>query len=307
MTDMCNMPELGLSHNLSPFVRQVSIQKYFNIMNEYTDPDNVFVYIQNGSCNYTLEGMTYRLDAGSVLIFPPFYSHLVVSADTGPIVEYIFHFDLFTGKDAEMPREELLELRRTDNAGAPPHIPGPIYKKLSLIEQNELEKKYLVMHREFCEEKPGYRLMTKALAVELLVLSLRGADTDLMPKDIGANAWSHIEKAMYYIDRHSHDPDLNNSLISRQIGISPNYLLFIFTEHLGLSVHKYLNNVRVNKAKQMIADSDKNFTQIAYECGFSSIHTFSKIFKREVGLSPSKYIFEIQRMDTVKKDKLSFI
>ncbi|CAL64997.1 substrate-binding domain-containing protein [Christiangramia forsetii] len=57
---------------------------------------------------------------------------------------------------------------------------------------------------------------------------------------------------------------------------------------LGVSISEYINSQRLNKAKNLLQDSDMNISEIAYEVGYSSPGYFSTSFKKEYGISPKE-------------------
>jgi AraC-like DNA-binding protein len=75
--------------------------------------------------------------------------------------------------------------------------------------------------------------------------------------------------------------------LSRQCALSPSRLSELFRESLGLSPMQYHNQLRIDKARQLLRHSDMNVTQIAEYLGFSSVHYFSRFFKTHTGLAPS--------------------
>ncbi|MFN2243397.1 MAG: helix-turn-helix transcriptional regulator, partial [Anaerolineae bacterium] len=62
-----------------------------------------------------------------------------------------------------------------------------------------------------------------------------------------------------------------------------------FRKELGVTPIAYLNRYRVHQAKQLLSDTSKSITEIALEVGFSDSGYFSRVFRREVGLSPEAY------------------
>lgn len=100
-------------------------------------------------------------------------------------------------------------------------------------------------------------------------------------------------QAMRYMDLHYHD-DIHISDIAYSIGIHPNYLSLKFKDELGISPKKYLSNLKMNKAKELLTESDDPINLIAGSVGFSDALAFSKFFRKELGVSPSKYRKEHQ-------------
>lgn len=70
--------------------------------------------------------------------------------------------------------------------------------------------------------------------------------------------------------------------------ISPFYLMRLFKEEIGLSPHAYINQLRINKAKEMIEDG-MPLLQITYELGLTDQSHFSKTFLKVTGVNPVHY------------------
>ncbi len=92
-----------------------------------------------------------------------------------------------------------------------------------------------------------------------------------------------------YIEKHYGDPQLSNDLLASLLNISEVYMRRLFKEQFGTSPKQYILNLRIQKAKQILSQSNKTITQIALECGFTSIHHFCRAFKSECGQTPTNY------------------
>ena len=96
---------------------------------------------------------------------------------------------------------------------------------------------------------------------------------------------SHI---MSYLETNTHNK-LSIKLVSQQFSISPTALKKLFSSSLGTGVMSYFLDCKIREAKRMIAEKEKNCSQIAQILGFSSVHYFSRIFKLKTGMSPTEY------------------
>lgn len=67
------------------------------------------------------------------------------------------------------------------------------------------------------------------------------------------------------------------------------YLVKLFKKEMKVSIFDYINRLKIYYSFDMLKNSDKSLTRIALECGFYSLEYFSEIFKKIVGVSPSKY------------------
>jgi AraC-like DNA-binding protein len=72
-------------------------------------------------------------------------------------------------------------------------------------------------------------------------------------------------------------------------GYGKSMLNIMFRQQTGFSSKSYIVHLRVNSSKQMLEQTDKPITRIAYECGFTSSQQFSSVFKKYTGQSPSDY------------------
>ena len=71
--------------------------------------------------------------------------------------------------------------------------------------------------------------------------------------------------------------------------ISKFHLSRVFKEQFGVSIHTYVRNLRITKAKQMLRFTDKKLEDIGYRGGLGAPHYFSRIFKQVEGITPSEF------------------
>ena len=90
----------------------------------------------------------------------------------------------------------------------------------------------------------------------------------------------------YLLEHVSMPPSIEE--LSRIAGINSFKLKNGFKELFGQPIYKYLNKYRMEKARHLILNGERNMTQIAFELGFSSPQHFSAAFKKAWGCSPKK-------------------
>ena len=71
--------------------------------------------------------------------------------------------------------------------------------------------------------------------------------------------------------------------------LSPNHLLRTFKQLFGQTPHQFIVNQRLEEAQRLLRDSDYSITEICFAVGFESLGTFSALFSRRIGLSPSEF------------------
>lgn len=75
--------------------------------------------------------------------------------------------------------------------------------------------------------------------------------------------------------------------LSELVFVSPAYLSRVFHQDKGISIRTFINQLRIDEAKQMVLNSELPINEIATICGFPNISHFNRIFKEMVGTSPS--------------------
>lgn len=68
----------------------------------------------------------------------------------------------------------------------------------------------------------------------------------------------------------------------------------LFKEQCGLGIIEYFSRMKINSAKELIRTNRMNFTQISEHLGYTSIHYFSRQFKKITGMTPSEYASSIK-------------
>lgn len=104
----------------------------------------------------------------------------------------------------------------------------------------------------------------------------------------GSKYSSILNKAILYM--HSNYMNrISLEEVANHVNLSPSYFCRIFKEEIGLSFSSYLNTIRVNQSKRLMASGQLSFVDIANMIGFPDQSYFNKIFKRFTGQTPKKY------------------
>lgn len=106
------------------------------------------------------------------------------------------------------------------------------------------------------------------------------------------NAQKHnivIEKVQNYILEHYDEPSLSLELVSNIASLSPNYLGKLFKGATGQSFSEYLNCIRLEKARELLASTNETAAKISESVGIYNTTYFSTLFKKKYGLSPSAF------------------
>lgn len=85
------------------------------------------------------------------------------------------------------------------------------------------------------------------------------------------------------------DEDLSLNRLSKSISVSENYISETLSQYLKTNFFKFVNHYRVEEAKELLTNSDKLVSTIAYDVGFKSKSTFNSAFKTMTGTTPTAF------------------
>ena len=98
-----------------------------------------------------------------------------------------------------------------------------------------------------------------------------------------------IKPAIEYINSNFTESDFPYPYLAELCNISYSYLSRIFIEKFGVSPQKYITQLRINYACDLLKSGIYNVTQTAELVGIPDIYFFNKIFKEQIGMPPGKY------------------
>ncbi|MBQ2719804.1 MAG: helix-turn-helix transcriptional regulator [Clostridia bacterium] len=91
-----------------------------------------------------------------------------------------------------------------------------------------------------------------------------------------------------YVERHLHE-EITLERLADTVHFSTSYLSAKFKEKWGVPLMKYVNLLRIEKAKELLITTEEPISEIALSVGFQSLHYFSRFFKQKNGMSPNAY------------------
>jgi two-component system response regulator YesN len=101
-----------------------------------------------------------------------------------------------------------------------------------------------------------------------------------------------VLEAKRYIDIH-YGKELTLEEISRVVSVSPQYFSKLFKEETGFNFIEYLTNSRIEKAKELIKNTQMTMKEVCFEVGYNDPNYFSRLFKKIVGVSPTDYLKKV--------------
>ncbi len=217
-----------------------------------------FLYLIEGRYLYEMENESVYLEAGEAVYLPKGarYTYNVVSEQTlGIQVEFDLSEDGKTVVFSDTPvifKEKAAE----------------IYTLLEEMERTSTQDKWLTVSNLyriiglFCE---GMRMASVSGVYEGIVPAVQYIE-------------SHLQSKIYVED------------LAKLCGISQSHLRRLFIKHLGMSPIQYKNRVLMQAACKLLRSTGMNVSETADALGFNDVYTFSQLFKKEIGISPKKYM-----------------
>ena len=97
-----------------------------------------------------------------------------------------------------------------------------------------------------------------------------------------------IESAIARIEN-EFERDLNMKLLAQELGVSYSWFRHTFTAHTGLSPHQYLLELRLVRARNLLAETEFSIKEIAMQTGFEDELYFSRLFRQKLNFTPSQW------------------
>ena len=240
---------------------------WFNIQHSHDFCE--ILYVAGGAGEAILEGKKFRLAPGDLVVVNPGTLHEERSDAKAPL------------------RLIFLAIRDFAVPGLPAGCLSQ--EKYRVLSCGEYRYKMDIYLRELLQETSSqiefYQEISQGLVSALLVLVMRLIRIN--PEDEAALS-QECQKIKEYLDQNSTSPITLDSL-SETVYISKHYLSHLFKEQTGVSPIKYLTSKRMEKACELLSETELPVSEVSKAVGYENPLYFSQVFKRIYGISPVKY------------------
>lgn len=228
------------------------------------------VIVEHGTGTHVFNGLPYTLSGGSVCFVRDHDRHLYEHTENLCLTNVLYRapdaFCFLSGLDKLLPQEQ--------DGNYPSHwrVSQSVLQQVrGLIEQFERigdsGETHAVANREI-------------LFMQLLVLLRKGSMVE------GAtNSEGRLNQLMAWLEDHFAEEICWDQLAS-QFTLSLRTLHRQLKQQTGLTPQRYLNRLRLMKARHLLRHGEESVTEIAFQCGFGDSNHFSTLFKREFAWSP---------------------
>jgi len=130
--------------------------------------------------------------------------------------------------------------------------------------------------------------LIKTYLLQILIYLLRRIENKQEANSSELWKKSIVKEVQQYIEWHHHRV-LRLSEIAQEVSISANYLNSIFKSETGHTIMQYIEDYKIDKAKHYLGETNNSIQSVAASLGYYDQYHFSKIFKKETGLTPTQY------------------
>ena len=107
-------------------------------------------------------------------------------------------------------------------------------------------------------------------------------------KDAFGGSYSLLYQIFKFVEQ-NYSGDCSLISLSKEAGYEYTYISRYFKRNIGITYNEYVNQYRISRACYYLTGYDMSILQIATECGFNSLRSLNRNFKKSLGISPSEY------------------
>ena len=251
-------------------------------VNFHEHPFYELFFFIDGNVQYTIEGKTYHLQPGDILLTNRLDIHRPEILPGRPYERIVIWLADNFFEQIKFGEDDLSQVFR--DAAFRDYRLLRIGKARAERLENLCKKCIDAIHSR---RIGGYTLGT-ACMMELFVRICRYyyEDTEIVPEDVMEN--EKINTLLRYINENITE-DLTLDLLAEHFYMSKYYLSRQFKRYTGLSLYQYIMKKRLTISRDLLL-SGSNVTQACFDCGFNDYSNYLKAFKREFGCNPSAYV-----------------
>lgn len=272
--------------------------EYIDVLNQsydifYTDSVNSplhwhyyseIIYMTKGSVTITCNNRKAVLKEGDLCYIYPLQLHEFTKAHDKEVQYAVIKFDIHT---INIPQSHITKIydifiRRTQE------------KDFCIItDSTRLNKMYinfLIHHTvtEYTEKKDFYSLQVQANIYTLLIEIVRKNRKEIInEKESHTDTDFSFYNILEYIDTHSGEP-LEIHKLAEMCHMSYSHFAKLFRENYGRSCKEYITYIRLNKAQDLLLNTDYDLNYIAQETGFFDCSHFIRTYKKWKGITPKQ-------------------
>ena len=235
-------------------------------------------YVKKGIGFYVVNGKEYRMGPGDVIIFNALEPHCWEAFPPESMIQSVLIFSpsLIWSGETNVFDYQYLKVFSEKSTNFSNKLPSGHSKT------KEIFNLLIEISREYENKQVGYKLMIKAMLLQLITNLIR-----FFQDDSKAYEDMHIKKAqlerlngaLEFINA-NYTKDIRLTLVASKAFMSKSYFSTFFSKTLGLSFKEYLIRLRIKHVVELRNTTNKSITEIAMESGFNNLSNYYKACKK---------------------------
>lgn len=217
------------------------------------------VFCLEGSLQIHIDNCQFTIEEGESLLIFPFQNHYYVSEEDSDILCSFIGFDMQERSHLEILRNRPVKISEFVFSCLDQIVSASDDFKVSLLTN------IILSTLESCSKK------------SILINNEANDTMNSLVAEVQKYVYADLSRVF------------TTALISRELGISESNLHKQFKRAIGISPGRYIREVKINYACSILESRDFSVTETAVHCGFDSVYSFSRTFKKVTGYSPSQF------------------
>lgn len=239
------------------------------------------VYLKRGDAIFQVSGSDVAMGSNDIIIIKPNQPHKFIVRSSGGCEFLVLSFKFSNTQDenySDVSLADFIEFVNDDSTA---------FINLRLSRKNEIVGVMNRILREHDKQQIWGDYLCYLLIMELFILVSRTLkqewEQSIKSRSVKLKELLCISKE--YIEA-NYDKELSLADVAGYVFLSESYFAHTFKDEFGISPKRYLLNVRIDAAKDLLANTDQKINDIAKEIGFSSQQRFNDIFKKYEKMTP---------------------
>lgn len=291
-----------MKYTPTPFKIDINLKKIVTVHYFEYSKDYVFdgeshdfweiLYVDKGSVNVTAHDRKLTINAGEIVFHKPDEFHDVLA--NGRVAPNLIVISFVCNSDAmRYFNNRVVKLTDTET-DLLAHIISEAKQAFESPFDDPFSKK--LTRRK--DAGFGSEQLIKIYLEQMLINLIRRESKSYTPGPVATKLFKHsdteIVKSIKQFLYENIYGNISFQEVCRFVSQGNTNVKMIFKKAAGKGVMEYYRDLKIEQAKIMIREEDCNFTQISERLGYSSIHYFSRQFKKATGMTPSEYLASVK-------------
>ena len=265
-----------------PFYIQYGYHDKEMFLHDHADFSEL-VIVLDGSATHVVNNERFEINKGDVFVMNQGSAHSYENPENFRICNIMFRKEQFINDNydiCQLPGFHalfLLEPKYNTENGFKSRL------KLSPAAFSDVEQLIKSMLNEYTEDNQGRKTMVRSYFLQLVVLLSRLYGTNVKHREIES-----ISRAAAFME-HNYAQDISINELLNVTHYSQRHFIRLFSATYSTTPQQYLLGIRIRRACVLLHEKTFSITEIATRCGFNDSNYFCRIFKKNIGVTPSTY------------------